>query len=397
MLCASNLLYGTARLMKNIYAWLTHHSFLHIPLNRWFYAALITVLGFIVVMWICRGIAHRLRKLNAKSSRPLLTIFAEALENTRSWLILLLFASLGARVMTLPAAAMKWLGIVAVAALALQVGLWLNGGIRAWIDNKLNAEDVHTRNPVILAMLGWMMRIAIWATLLLVILSFAGVNITAFVASLGVGGVAIALALQNVLGDLFASMSIGLDKPFEVGHFINFGNIYGTVRHVGVKTTRLAALSGEEVIVGNADLLKNTVHNYGRMSTRRIVFGFGVTYDTDRQLLRQIPDMVHEIIDSLDDMRFDRAHFKSFGDSSLDFEVVYTMTNPDYGLFMDRQQVINLTLMDRFDEAGIEIAFPTRTLHMADSIKTEVTDRREARNEDNADADAAGKTPATSD
>lgn len=368
--------------MKDIYALLTQHTFLHVTLNRWLYALVIFVVGFIAVMWICRGVAHRLRKLNARISRPTLTIFAEALENTRGWLMLVLFAAFAARALGLQANALKWLGIVAAAAIALQVGLWLNGAIRAWIENKLNAEDVHTRNPVILALLGWMMRIAVWATLLLAILSFVGVNITAFVASLGVGGVAIALGLQTVLGDLFASIAIGLDKPFEIGHFINFGDIWGTVRHVGVRTTRLASLSGEEVIVGNAQLLKNTVHNYGRMDTRRIVFDFGVTRDTDRTLLPKIPDMVREIIAGLDDMRFDRAHFVGFGDGELDFhfQVVYIMTNPDYTLYMDRQQAVCLALLERFKEAGIEIAFPTRTLHMAGPVRTELVDKRDSAN-----------------
>lgn len=373
--------------MNDALNWLSQHSFLRIAFTQWLIAALIMVLGYIATMVVCRVAANRLRRHADLVVRPLRTMVASALDNTRNGLVLLLFAAIGAHALGLEDRPITWIGYVGAVAAALQVGLWLNRAIRAWTEHKLNAESAGARNPVVMAMLGWMLRIVAWATLLLAVLSFMGVNITAFVASLGVGGVAVALALQNVLGDLFASMSIGLDKPFELGHFVIFGDIAGTIEHVGVKTTRIRSLSGEEVIIGNAQLLGNIVHNYGRMETRRVVFGFGVTYDTPAGRLRELPDVVKGIVEDQDKVRFDRAHFKGFGDSSLDYEVVYTMLDPDYTLFMDTQQRINFALVERFAELDVEFAFPTRTLYVAGTVNT--------RSEDVA-ADTHGGTPADS-
>lgn len=366
------LVANTDHAMNDIRSWLSHHSFFHITLTHWLVAGLITILGFIAVMVVSRMAARRLRRKADTATRPLRTMAAAALENTRGGLVLLFFAAIGAHALGLQDRPIRWIGYVGAIACALQVGLWLNRAIRTWTEHKLNAEAAAARNPVVMSMLGWMMRIVVWATLLLAVLSFMGVNITAFVASLGVGGVAVALALQNVLGDLFASMSIGLDKPFELGHFVVFGDIAGTIEQVGVKTTRIRSLSGEEVIIGNSQLLGHIVHNYGRMQTRRIVFAFGVTYDTPPDCLRTLPDEVREIVQAQDSVRFDRAHFKKFGDSSLDFEVVYTLLDPDYTLYMDTQQRINFALVERFAELGVEFAFPTRTLHVDGSLNPPV-------------------------
>lgn len=199
-------------------------------------------------------------------------------------------------------------------------------------------------------------------------LSNLGVNITAFVASLGVGGIAVALAAQNVLGDLFASVSIAADKPFEVGDFIVFGSVAGSVETVGVKTTRIRSISGEQVVIGNTELLKQTVANYKRLRERRIVFGFGVTYDTTADQAAEIPGIVRSIVEASTQVRFDRAHFKAFGESSLDYEVVYIVLDPGYGVYMDEQQRINLALMRELANRGIEFAFPTRTLHIASAV-----------------------------
>jgi small-conductance mechanosensitive channel len=179
-----------------------------------------------------------------------------------------------------------------------------------------------------------------------------------------VGGIAIALAGQNVLGDLFASLSILLDRPFVVGEFIVIDSLAGTVEHVGLKTTRIRSLSGEQIVMSNGDLLKSRIHNYKKLTERRIVFGFGVTYDTGYEKLAKIPAMVREVVTGVGKTRFDRAHFKEYGDSSLNFEVVYVVLDPDYNIYMDIQQKINLEIYRRFEEQGIEFAFPTRTLYL---------------------------------
>jgi small-conductance mechanosensitive channel len=247
----------------------------------------------------------------------------------------------------------------------IQIAIWINRGVTVWTAGRLTAQGASAHNPVITTMLSWMLRGLLWSVLLLAVLANMGVNITAFVASLGVGGVAVALAVQSILSDLFASLAIGLDKPFEIGDFIVFGDIAGSIEHIGLKTTRIRSLSGEEIVCSNTELLKNTIHNYKRMSERRIVFGFGVTYDANPEQLRAIPEKVRQAVDDAGDTRFDRAHFKQFGESSLDFEVVYYVTDPGFNLYMDIQQKINLALLAEFAETGVEFAFPTQTLHVA--------------------------------
>ncbi|MGH8115309.1 MAG: mechanosensitive ion channel family protein, partial [Rhodanobacteraceae bacterium] len=196
-------------------------------------------------------------------------------------------------------------------------------------------------------------------------MSAGGVNMSAFVASLGVGGVAVALALQNVLGDLFASISIGLDKPFEVGEFIAFGSDLGTVTKVGIKSTRIQSLSGEELAISNSVLLKNLIHNYTRMKQRRVVFDFGLPFETPREKIPEVVDRVRAFIDAEKQTRFDRGTFIGFAESGLNFEFVYYVLDPSYNTFVEIQQRINLKMLDAWDEFGIEFAVPTRKMHVA--------------------------------
>jgi small-conductance mechanosensitive channel len=255
---------------------------------------------------------------------------------------------------------------LAIGILLLQVARWLDIGARGWIDfyrKKRGATDVAATTST--AALTFVVRAALWLIIILMILDNFGVNITTLVASLGIGGIAVALAVQNILGDLFSSLSILLDKPFVVGDFITVDELSGTVQYVGLKTTRIRSLSGEEIVISNTDLLKSRIHNTRRQETRRIVFSVGVTYDVTEQQLEMIPDMLKEIVSSKDNVKFDRAHFKSFGASSLDFEVVYTMQTADYGVFMDTQQAINFDMFRRFNREGIEFAYPTQTVKLS--------------------------------
>jgi MscS family membrane protein len=182
------------------------------------------------------------------------------------------------------------------------------------------------------------------------------------VAGLGIGGIAVALALQNVLSDLFASLSIVLDKPFVVGDFVGVGEFLGTVEYVGLKTTRLRSLSGEQIVFSNSDLLGSRLRNYKRLRERRAVFQIGVTYDTPEPKLRAIPKLLRSIVEAQQNTRFDRAHFRTYGPYSLDFEVVYFVLVSDYNDYMDIQQAINFEVFTRFQTEGIEFAFPTQTL-----------------------------------
>ena len=252
-------------------------------------------------------------------------------------------------------------------AVALQMGLWgmraIGLGVRRYVDRHSSAGMTQVSASAML--LSWGLRTLLWSVVMLAILSNVGVNITAFVASLGVGGIAVALAMQNILGDLFASLAIAVDKPFEVGDFIAVGDITGTVQVIGLKTTRIRSLQGEQVVMSNTDLLKHTISNYRMMETRRIVFGFGVTFDATPEQAEAVPQVVRKIIEGLPQLKFDRAHFKAYGASALEYEVVYIVQDPAYGVYMDMQQAINLAMMREFKTLGVEFAFPTRTVHIA--------------------------------
>jgi len=196
----------------------------------------------------------------------------------------------------------------------------------------------------------------------LIILDNLNVEISTLVASLGIGGIAVALALQNILGDLFASLSITLDKPFAIGDFIVVDDFEGDVEDIGLKSTRIRSLSGEELIFSNTDLLSSRVRNFKRLEKRRISFGIGVVYGTPVEKLKKIPGMIEDIISPLENVEFDRTHFKTLGDFSLDFSVVYHVLEPAYAAYLDVQQVINLKIYQRFEEEGIEFAYPTQTV-----------------------------------
>jgi len=226
-----------------------------------------------------------------------------------------------------------------------------------------------TSSATTITFLGFIARLILWVIVLLLILDNLGVNITGLVAGLGIGGIAVALAVQNILGDLLASLSIVLDKPFVIGDFVVVDSLSGTIEHIGLKTTRIRSLSGEQLIFSNNDLLKSRIRNYKRMEERRIVFGFGVVYQTPMEKLTFIKTIVGDIIKKQENARLDRVHFKEYGDSSLNFEVVYFVAKPDFNLYMDVQEAINLEIFRRFQEEGIEFAYPTRTLYLQNDAK----------------------------
>jgi small-conductance mechanosensitive channel len=207
-------------------------------------------------------------------------------------------------------------------------------------------------------------NVIVWIVGFVFLIDNFGYNITTIITGLGVGGIAIALAAQAILGDLFSYLVIFFDKPFEIGDFIIVDDKMGSIEYIGVKTTRIRTLSGEQLICSNSALTSSWVHNYKRMEKRRILFSFGILYQTSPEKVKRIPGMVKRIIEAQDTTQFDRAHFLKFGDSSLDFEVVYNVLDPDYNVYMDRQQAINLALMEQFETEGIEFAYPTRTVFL---------------------------------
>lgn len=324
----------------------------------------IVVVGTLVGYWILRGLisfaTNRLRSWKKEPHSKFFSIAIEVLAHTSRLLLFAIALLITIKFVPLPESWEDALSHGWFIVLALQIAMWLDMGARLWMQSLLT--DDKPRNPVTITLLGILLRIVIWAMMLLSILSNLGVDITAMVASLGVGGIAVALALQTLLSDVFASLSIGLDKPFEVGDFVVFGDVAGNIEHIGLKTTRIRALSGEQVVVANSDLLHQTVHNYKRMEQRRIVFKFGVTYATPADKVRQIGGVVGEIIKGIDNTRFDRAHFLAFDDYQLTFEVVYFVLTSDYTEYMNIQQEINLQLMERMAAMDVDFAFPTQSI-----------------------------------
>ena len=230
------------------------------------------------------------------------------------------------------------------------------GGIRYSLD--VNEDEV----MALAGVLRFVAKLTLWVLLLLMALENFGVNITALITGLGIGGVAVALALQNILGDLLASLSIVLDKPFVLGDSITVDTLTGTVESIGLKTTRLRAVSGEQLIFANSDLLKSRIRNWKRLAERRVVLTFGVPYDTPPDVIERIPGMVRALVEAQELTRFERAHLKGFGASSLDFEAVYWILTPEYGIYMDRQQAVNLGLLRAFEREGIDFASAAQAL-----------------------------------
>lgn len=226
------------------------------------------------------------------------------------------------------------------------------------------AKDKDPTTKSALRILSRLAKGAIWGIGIIFLLSNLNVDVTGLLAGVGIGGIAIAFALQNILSDLFSSFSIYFDKPFEVGDFIIVGDKMGTVERIGIKSTRLRALSGEELVLANTFLTSAQIQNYKRMNERRVVFTLGVTYDTPVEKMKKAVAIVKEVINEQELARLDRVHFSTFGDFSLVIEAVYNETTPDYNAYMDTQEVINFAIKERFEKEGIEMAFPTSTVYL---------------------------------
>ena len=353
--------------MQTFIDWLNASHLAGISLFNLMMALVVAVGSYALMVLGLRIVTGRLRKMSERTTTSMDDVVVNVLASTNRWLLLLAAILIGVGVLDLGPRWSDRVGQAWFVAVALQLGLWLTKAISVGVRGyELRHHQGATTNLSASAtLLTWFLRTMLWAVILLAVLSNVGVNITAFIASLGVGGIAVALAVQNILGDLFASLSIAVDKPFEVGDFISSSAGVGTVEYVGLKTTRIRALTGEQIVVSNTDLLKQAVQNYRRMRERRIVFGFGVTYATSPEVLEAIPGMVKALIEADPALRFDRAHFQKFGESSLDYEVVYYVLDPSYNLYMDSQQRLNLGLVRAFAAKGIDFAFPTRTLYVS--------------------------------
>lgn len=323
-------------------------------LALWFTAGILAITA--LLRW-------RLKRLAEKGTLPFFLAW-HALQSTRWWLIFPLGLILSTALLNLSDVLSVWMQTLFFSFAVLQLALWGNRALIAW-GVRYDGDSINEIGPRVttLKMFLFLGRLALWSLGLLVILdSLPGVQITALVASLGIGGIAVALALQNILSDIFASLTITLDRPFVIGDFIIVGDLLGVVEKVGLKTTRLRSLSGEQLIFSNNDLLNSRIRNFKRMYERRVPFEIGIAYETPVEQIREIPGRIQAIIEALPDVRFDRAHFKQHGSHALIFEIVYYVDGPDFNRYMDRQQAINLGIHEYFEQRGIAFAYPTQTL-----------------------------------
>jgi small-conductance mechanosensitive channel len=307
-------------------------------------------------------VVSRLSKLAERTGTGVDDFVVDLARRSRPVLMAVVSLYLGSLYLTLPQGQARTAEAVAAVALYLQLALWASVVIDFWLARQRRRLEHDATSLALGGVLRFVSKLILWSVLLLMALDNLGVDVTALIAGLGVGGIAVALALQNVLGDLLASLSIVLDKPFEIGHAITVDDLTGTVENIGLKTTRLRGVGGEQIVLANGELLKSRIRNWARLAERRVVLTFAVPYDTPADAVERIPGIVRGLVEGQDLVRFDRAHFKSFGHSSLDFEAVYWILSPDYVVFMDRQQAVNLGLMRALESEGISFAFPKPTV-----------------------------------
>jgi small-conductance mechanosensitive channel len=318
-----------------------------------------------------RLISTRLRRYTAKTTSIWDDVGVDILDGLKTFVILAWLVYLLARPIAAGHGVHKVLVTWVVVSSVFQAGLWGLHLIRSWRDSFLQ-KRIH-QDPSAAAALGLLYIVvqAVFLTTLATIgISNLGIDVGALVAGLGVGGIAVALAAQNILGDLLASLSIVLDKPFVVGDFIVVGTEMGTVEQIGVKTTRVRSLSGEQLVFPNKDLLESRVHNYKRMWQRRVVQTFGVALTTSADQLEKIPAWVQAFCGKYGKLRFDRCHFKGFGNCSLDFEFVFWVLDPDYNIYMDYQQSLLMDIFRKFDQEQIKLAVPTRQISVVPPLPT---------------------------
>jgi len=333
--------------------------------SEYLLAIFMFLIGILIINFILKGfILKQLRKWINHSHIGLNSRLLKIFQNSLTPLLYLGVLYISIRNLELHPILNQSIDVIGLI-LATFIGIRFIGNVIEYLlaTYWLKGEDDEAREQSI-AVLSPALRIVTWTIGIIFLLGNLGFNISALIASLGIGGIAIALAAQGIFQELFSYFSILLDRPVEIGDFIIVGDLIGTVEHIGIKTTRLRSLSGEELILSNSDLTSSRIHNYKRMEERRIVFTLGVTYETGLEQLQIIPELIHEMINNIENTRFDRCHFSSYGDFSLNFETVYYMETPDYTAYMDAQQKINFAIKECFEAQDIEIAYPTQVHYL---------------------------------
>ena len=338
------------------------HSYWGNTVGDYLISAAFIVIGFLVLRGIKNFVLTRLKKLVNKTESNLDDIALQVVEKFGIPILRVLVIYWAIELLVLSPKVEKWLNIAyGVVTLYFIVSFLLTLVRRLLEAQVMKLENGETK----LKQIGGIMvvlKILVWSIGLLALFSNLGYDVTTVLTGLGIGGIAIALAAQNILGDLFNYFVIFFDRPFEVGDFITVDDKKGTVEYIGIKTTRIRSITGEQLIISNSNLTSSRIHNFKRLESRRVVFSIGVVYGLPLEKLKMIPGIIKQIVEKSELVRFDRVHFNRYGDFSLDYEVVFFVDTPDYNTYMDILQQINFDIYEKFESEKIDFAFPAQTL-----------------------------------
>jgi small-conductance mechanosensitive channel len=330
----------------------------------------IFIIGIIILTIFKKIILSRLKKWSEKTKTTIDDFLVGGIEKSLVPVLYLVTFYFSIKSLTLPDKTViivdKTLIVLATFFFIRVITSTLKYSLNSYVKRRSPGEEDAERRLKQINGITLIISFVIWSVGFVFLLDNLGFQISAVIAGLGIGGIAIALAAQAILGDLFSYFVIFFDRPFEIGDFINLGGEFvGTIEYIGIKTTRIRSLSGEQIVISNTDLTNSRVRNYKRMERRRVVFKLGVIYQTTAKQLAEISKIVKTIIEEEPDTTFDRGHFQSYGDFSLNFEFVYYVLSSDYNKYMDTQQAINLKVYEEFEKRGIEFAYPTQTLFVS--------------------------------
>jgi small-conductance mechanosensitive channel len=339
------------------------------------FAIVAGVLSFVLIHGAVVLFRRRLNQLDGEAAqRPIVDVLRHTLARTSNIAIFATSLLIGISVLDLPPPWDARVGHLWFVTLGVQLALWLHRAIGVTARRYFRIHGKNKENEQVTVahtLMIWALQWSVWTVFLLAMLANLGINVTTFVASLGIGGVAVALAVQNILGDLFASLSIAIDKPFEVGDSVSVPEFSGTIEHVGLKTTRIRALSGEQIVIANAELLRKTVHNFKRMTTRRVQFNLRINPATPPDLAAQVPPQLSAIIEAHEKLKLDHVNLTALNQEYIEYDIVYNLMDADYGLFLKTQQQVLLETMALCGKLGISTAPRARQLVLSDAAGDE--------------------------
>lgn len=322
----------------------------------------IILVGLTVVRIFKSIFLQKIKKWTSRSQTQFDDFIVKVLEKFILPALYFIVIYIGIHYLTLTERVSKILGVAITVIVTFFVLRFISSVILLLLQNNVRKQERGEEKVKQIGGLMIIINIVIWIIGLIFLFDNMGYDVTAVVTGLGIGGIAVALAAQNILGDLFNYFVIFFDKPFEVGDFIIIDDKMGVVDYIGIKTTRVKSLSGEQLIFSNSDLTNSRIHNYKRMERRRVVFKIGVEYQTSMENLKNIPQILRTAVENQEKIQFDRAHLAAYGDFSINYEVVYYVLSSDFNVYMDIQQNINLYIFEEFEKAKIQFAYPTQTL-----------------------------------